>query len=385
METFINIALVVLGTVGAMTAFGGDTLKKDEPSFWRRITVPGWISLVCLLLALGFGIAKESMDSAESAKLKSEREAAEKRSTEANTKLDSVEADLANTRKQLDQQTIDLSAARTQIFEQSKLLDSTGHTLSKQADVNLLDALSGTNNIKTAEVSIDLEPKPRAADLIDFVLGPTMRQYKDLLLVEMRFSPFMGAHSDVILRYGANGAVETIPGGTSEQPPQLEIPPLLSAPNSQWGYLVALAPQIDPNLNSAAIGYRDMESKKVVGSIEVLFGRKFTTATDAHAFAASHSELGRPIEWVSYGQQTTYDVYFSIPENVRMSVQRYWATNCRGSETVLLLDGASRMMILAKADWNLVTTDPSVSRNGGFTIQLKPKEAPRLQVGIAEF
>jgi len=70
---FINVALVFFGVVAILSAFGGDTLGQstfafdddrwspDKVAFLNRITPRGWISLFCLVIALGLGIAKDKI------------------------------------------------------------------------------------------------------------------------------------------------------------------------------------------------------------------------------------------------------------------------------------------------------------------------------------
>ncbi|PYP88796.1 MAG: hypothetical protein DMF61_06410 [Blastocatellia bacterium AA13] len=59
MDSCINIALISLGFLGAIIAFGGDTWRKTEGPLLKRITSRGWTSLVFLTLALVLGIWKE--------------------------------------------------------------------------------------------------------------------------------------------------------------------------------------------------------------------------------------------------------------------------------------------------------------------------------------
>jgi hypothetical protein len=59
MMTFLNITLLVVGTAATLCAFGGETWRKGKEPIFERITVRGWISLMCLLLALSLGVIKE--------------------------------------------------------------------------------------------------------------------------------------------------------------------------------------------------------------------------------------------------------------------------------------------------------------------------------------
>jgi hypothetical protein len=58
-EIAINVALLLLGFLGAVAAFGGETWHKGEEPVLKRITKRGWISISALSLTLALGIAKE--------------------------------------------------------------------------------------------------------------------------------------------------------------------------------------------------------------------------------------------------------------------------------------------------------------------------------------
>lgn len=67
MSLFLNIVLLVVGTIATAVAFGGDTWKKGRESLLRRITWRGWVSLASLLVALCAGIAKELLTKSQDA------------------------------------------------------------------------------------------------------------------------------------------------------------------------------------------------------------------------------------------------------------------------------------------------------------------------------
>jgi tetratricopeptide (TPR) repeat protein len=60
MDLLLNVVLLWAAFVAALAGVGGDTWRKDsELAFRRRITARGWIAIVCWLLALVLGVAKE--------------------------------------------------------------------------------------------------------------------------------------------------------------------------------------------------------------------------------------------------------------------------------------------------------------------------------------
>ncbi|MGA2891021.1 MAG: hypothetical protein ABSE51_23615 [Terracidiphilus sp.] len=72
MITLLNIALLAVGSAATLAAFGGETWKKGESPIYRRITVRGWVSLLCLALALFLGVAREILAAKENAAAKAE-------------------------------------------------------------------------------------------------------------------------------------------------------------------------------------------------------------------------------------------------------------------------------------------------------------------------
>jgi len=59
MDTILNIALLIVAASSTIAAFGGKTWTEEEKPLIKRITPRGWVSIVCLILALVIGIAKE--------------------------------------------------------------------------------------------------------------------------------------------------------------------------------------------------------------------------------------------------------------------------------------------------------------------------------------
>jgi DNA-binding protein H-NS len=55
----INLALLSLGFLGTLAAFGGETWKKGRQPLRYRITKRGWLSIICLSCTLLLGVLKE--------------------------------------------------------------------------------------------------------------------------------------------------------------------------------------------------------------------------------------------------------------------------------------------------------------------------------------
>ena len=63
---YLNILITALGVVGSITAIGGDTWKKGQSPWAKRLTGRGWVALGCLVFAFGLGVAKEVRSNKES-------------------------------------------------------------------------------------------------------------------------------------------------------------------------------------------------------------------------------------------------------------------------------------------------------------------------------
>jgi hypothetical protein len=108
MTSVINLVLLVLGTTGALAAFGGETWRRSDEPLFSRITHRGWLALACMLSTLALGIVKEVRNSAASA-----ASAASQRELEANLAKTTLE--LSEARRNLTLATSELSATRAKL------------------------------------------------------------------------------------------------------------------------------------------------------------------------------------------------------------------------------------------------------------------------------
>jgi hypothetical protein len=72
MLLLLNVFLLLSGALAAVAAIGGETWRKDEPRVFKRLTSRGWISIVCVVIALGIGVWKEFLVDGEGAQQKRE-------------------------------------------------------------------------------------------------------------------------------------------------------------------------------------------------------------------------------------------------------------------------------------------------------------------------
>ncbi len=118
---FINIALLLFGLVAILAAFGGDTLGQssfafdddrwspDKVAFLKRITSRGWTSLVCLIIVLGLGIAKDKIHQQTVLQETTSRENLEKDNTRLHERIADHVMEIITLREKIDTATKNMS------------------------------------------------------------------------------------------------------------------------------------------------------------------------------------------------------------------------------------------------------------------------------------
>jgi hypothetical protein len=167
MTTFLNLALLIIGTAATLAAFGGKTWKEGSQPILERVTSRGWISLICLILALGLGVAKEihsqSVDrrkdeDAKNAKAKADLEhlvevsAADRRQAALSEQLAKAQAELKGLREVNDVTNDNLKDVRGD-------LKATRGELSQQSTATVVSAFANGNQVaKELKVVLALTP-----------------------------------------------------------------------------------------------------------------------------------------------------------------------------------------------------------------------------------
>jgi len=173
MTAFLNIALLVIGTMATLAAFGGQTCRDGAEPILERVTARGWISLMCLVMALAIGTIKELVTQREDAKqavsaarekADADRKQAEQsaRLAESNSRLALASKSLEDLRK-IDQITQDrLSDTTTTLDEVRKNLSSTRDDLTQQSAANQVTSLvNAGQNVRMMLLLLPLTAKAR--------------------------------------------------------------------------------------------------------------------------------------------------------------------------------------------------------------------------------
>ena len=98
MSLALSIGILILATAGALIAFFGETLRKDETGFPRRVTKHGSVAIALLIASLLLGIVREFRNSGASRADANALAESKLREITANGQLENVRIELAQAR-----------------------------------------------------------------------------------------------------------------------------------------------------------------------------------------------------------------------------------------------------------------------------------------------
>jgi hypothetical protein len=153
MTIFLNLALLLIGATSTIAAFGGKTWREGPEPILERITTRGWISLFCLILAVGLGTAKEirSQIADNLAKSNSEKEQAaakaQARESElqmqlANAGVENLKLSAKGAQEKLALTESKLESAEAALNDVRRNLTSTRDDLQQESNLSLLSVLA---------------------------------------------------------------------------------------------------------------------------------------------------------------------------------------------------------------------------------------------------
>lgn len=117
MGMLINLTLLVLGTTGALAAFGGDTWLREPIPWTQRITKRGWLALSCMIAALALGIVKEVRSSRLASEAAVKQQELQDKLTASNAALARAGDNLERTKDALEATRAKLAAVEPSILE----------------------------------------------------------------------------------------------------------------------------------------------------------------------------------------------------------------------------------------------------------------------------
>jgi hypothetical protein len=179
MAILIDLALLLIGAVGTLAAFGGKTWTEGSDPVVQRVTPRGWVSLVCLVLAVVFGITKsvvakldqdrkDAVTSAEKDKAKADAEA-DKASLngqllQARTQAELADEELKQLQKSDDSALTQLGEQKTTLSDVRVRLKSTKDDLSRETRANMLLGFANEGRI-VKDVKVFLPLAERSAQV----------------------------------------------------------------------------------------------------------------------------------------------------------------------------------------------------------------------------
>ncbi len=358
--TMLNIALVLVAAAATLSAFGGETYVKGEAPLVRRITPRGWVSVVCLAVSVGLGVAKEIVTHSEGEKEHVERTALNTQLEDARSTLGSVSSELTRTQSQLAQ----------------------------EAEVNLVSALA-EHSIGGANL-VFLSPSNGRYlfKSIEALFPAIPKIYRDVLHAEIEFSPFSGSDGRLDLTYDHDKVVEKynpeIPEGIGIN--EILRPELLTLPcdveKKSMDFQLSLnefgcpagstvvrvyAPITLPNVYAdAAAGYSSLRGGGSSIRISLRFEREFGTELAMRDFMREYSALpvaksGKVQKLFGLTTVSRYVVEYQIPQALREQLEGYW-TGARRTARMSLYIGKDESLILY-CDSEMKLSTPSAGQS----------------------
>jgi hypothetical protein len=190
-------------------------------------------------------------------------------------------------------------------------------------------------------------------------------------------------------RAGENGVVVSYPYLNDSLKPEVVLPSFLT-PEGMWlfdekelgskktNYIFTQKLTQDED-NNPAVAYRDFTRNNKIGSITLSFKRHFKSEEERDAFIKANNHL-KAIRGRHHLSDGEYSVEFQIPDNVKLSVRRYWEETIDKSDAHIYLDGKSHLMI--SSDIEIEKMEDADSKIG---IIFKSVGDPRIKVGIEYF
>lgn len=343
-STGLKVLLLILGTISTLAAFGGDSWEKGEAPLLRRITPRGWLSLICLTLALAAGTRSAVLDSHASADDTAQLAAAQENLRKANDKL-----------TELQQQS-----------EASELIGLTAGRLLTQA-------------------SLRVERPPGRGldnDRVGLLFPGIPQVLRELVQVSVRFYPIPAISSEVLLYYGPD-----LNGGILARPTRSSVPDnpyvtedftcLEPGCESRGRNLIIVQPI--GNGETAAAARRDVSRLAAAAEFELSLIKSFESKDAADLYVKAHPgaavAIVVPTRSFLGKKSISYLVEFEIPESLRNGIRDYWARLPAKSVLTLFLGESKDLSITCDLAPAGVEEDEKHSR---LSLKLVPSSAPKI-------
>jgi hypothetical protein len=198
MTIFLNLALLIIGTAATLAAFGGKTWREGKEPILERITPRGWVSLMCLVLALALGVIKEIRSEAEDSKKEQDAHLAkleaDKKQAELAAQFTDSQLQLKLANKGVDNLILNAKDAQERLKETKATLNdvrgnlkSTGEDLSRESTASLITSLASSDRkVRDIWLYIPLAPKANLSLSFREALLPAFNSPKCRDLVDVQ-------------------------------------------------------------------------------------------------------------------------------------------------------------------------------------------------------
>ena len=278
-----------------------------------------------------------------------------------------------------------LSGVVSTVQSQGEVLNKTG--------INLLAVLSKDNPIKSGSWWLELKgDSSKATDVFEYLFSRIPAEYKSIAKGQLYLHPYLGISEYVDFSYQSGKVIQSYRYSKNEKgfvPPEINLPDFLD--ERPLGFLqdedkkdksifIISKKTTKEDTNSAAIAYRDLLEKKIIGGLSLRFEKEFTTEAELRKFLLDNNRLKPVKSWYTYGSATLHKVEFKIPAELKEGFFNYWRNNFQKGNVHLYLDNAAHLMISCDVDIKAMTGNES-----SVAITFQPITNPEITVGIREF
>jgi hypothetical protein len=346
----LNILLLLFSATATFAAFGGKTWRDGPEPLAKRVTRRGWLSLICLALALQVGIAREVRSDRQGETLTRERDQANQRLRTANTKLNGLRHELRSTREDL----------------------------SNQSRINLITTLSAGHPIKEVAWRFRFNSRAApAANLIEYLASSLPPAYRSVARIELNFSMPGVAGSYIELTFDGDVVVTAHPLPNNPIDSTLILPGFLTNrrpdPLRERSSFVVLQQTGMTARPNASVVFNGLDAREEIGTITLRMARIFRTVEESRQFIADNPHL-RAKE--TFDTDRGIEVAFEIPDGIANAFSAYWRSAFNFSIVTAYLDDAASLTISSPVELRNFAN----FENSSITARFYPAGEPEISV-----
>ncbi|MEQ3531191.1 hypothetical protein [Pseudoalteromonas sp. XMcav11-Q] len=339
MTLLINIALLILSSTAALSAFGGDTWHKGNKPLYLRITQRGYISLLCLTLTLIVGIAKEVHET--------------KNKIQSDLSQKKLESDLTNANNTLSNLRETLSKTREQLAEQNR--------------ITLLSTLASGYQATDSQISFTFRKQGNSFSQWDGMSNP--HTFFSRITKVAGFESYLDALKVVIVGFG---------GFSISYEDEFKIGPnndyLSLAGNDQSSSIYFPKAKLDSHLMNPANIFAELQHGDF--GIEISFSKEFADVSEAKKYFSSKLPNVQKKCFSRVSEELVY-CGIDVPPSLGEEIGNFWQQEFMHAESSAILNEKAGITINQK-----YTLDKVDISNSKVNIRFKQREQPKTEFGI---